>query len=385
MNELLEILSLRYRWLFVALLLFISACSPTLPANIPVEVTFEHPAAERVGGVRLEPPEPSWDGYGEAVDVHGDVLVVGAPEWNPCGHGSAYVYRSSSGEWREEAQLTASDRDDVTNQGRRYGLRFGTAVAVGEDVIAVGATGNAFSGEGEYPGAVYLYEYDGRVWTETAKLSPDPLSGEKAPSAMTSAHCTRLRPELFAALVALDGDTLAVGGDARGFVYLYQRGNGGWQEEARIEIPSVPGRETYMAFMSLVQDTLAVSAFYLSPQAAASRSSILTGNAVVYVFERAGNEWQESFRFAPEGEEDVAFYQELNIGASVALSGDSGQADLLAIGLPGFPDWSELGDDSFFFGSDPEQAPAFRHPIARRGQCICLSDYRVAVGSNGSR
>ncbi len=76
-----------------------SACNSSIsgPASIPLDVVFETPKEKILGGIRLAPRENKWDGYGEAIDVRGDILVIGASEWNPCGHGSAYVYRFRGG------------------------------------------------------------------------------------------------------------------------------------------------------------------------------------------------------------------------------------------------------------------------------------------------
>jgi len=78
----------------------------------------------------LDSPDLVWDGYGEAVDVNGDVLVVGAAEWNQCGPGSAYVYRRSGNEWRQEARLMTSDMADFEAQSSDFASqRLGTSVA----------------------------------------------------------------------------------------------------------------------------------------------------------------------------------------------------------------------------------------------------------------
>ena len=77
----------------------LSACGGATANVTPgsVDVVFDNPMDEIVGGVRLAPPENHWDGFGQAVDVHGDVLVVGESEWNHSGSGSVYVYRPTDG------------------------------------------------------------------------------------------------------------------------------------------------------------------------------------------------------------------------------------------------------------------------------------------------
>ena len=355
--------------LYICFLLVLAGCGifPSASAA-PVDVVFDTPQETIEGGVRLAPVESQWDGYGEAIDVRGEVMVIGASEWNPCGPGSAYVYRLLDGEWREEAQLVASDRDDFIQQARQFeAQRFGTAVALGDGIIAVGAPGNVPLEEGGRPGTVYLYEFDGQTWLETAKLTPSGSLGG-TPSTLTPSVCTRFRPSSFGALLALDGDTLAVGGDGGGLVYVYQRGENGWEEQARVQIPFVEARDLYVPFISLLGDTLALSAFYASPQEPSQEyPPVLSGNVVVYVFERTGVAWQESFRFSPEGETDILFFREVNFGASVALGGESGGADLLAVGLPGFPDWSHAEDNIGLFGANPEQIPEVPVSIHQTG------------------
>jgi hypothetical protein len=348
--------------------LVLSACSRLLSGPAPIEVVFDMPAEEIEGGVRLAPRESQWDGYGEAIDVRGDVLVIGASEWNYYGPGLAYVYRFSDGEWQEDAQLAASDRDVYIKQVRGFeGQRFGSSVALGDGIIAIGAPGNTYPIAGEYTGAVYLFEYEGQTWVETAKLAPDRLDPDTAQTQVDWLRYDRMRRRSFGALVALNGDTLAVGGDAGDAVYIYQRGESGWHEQARIPVPVSPGRDLYMASLALFGDTLALSAFYVPPQP--EQAPVLTGNVTVYVFERDGDAWKESFRFIPEGGEgDFLFLHEsLNVGASVALGGESTRANLLAIGLPGFPDWSGVQDHIGMFGVSPEEIPEFPESNRKTG------------------
>ena len=346
-------------------ILILTGCSMFPSAtSAPVDVVFDTPQEEIEGGVRLAPVESLWDGYGEVIDVRGDVLAIGASEWNQCGAGSVHLYRLIEGAWQKEAQLVASDRDEFKIQARQFeAMRFGTSVALGEGIIAVGVPGNVPAEEGGLPGAVYLYEYDGQTWAETAKLTPGD-NVESTPSRLTPSVCARFRPSSFGALTALAGDTLAVGGEASGLVYVYQRGENGWTEQTRLQIPDVEGKMLYMASMSLFGDTLALSVYYILPQEEQQDAlPVLSGNVIVYVFERTGNAWEESFQFSPEGEAELLFFREVNVGASVTLGGESGQANLLAIGLPGFPDWTgEL--NPFLFGVpleqvSPEQLPEF--------------------------
>lgn len=334
--------------------LVLVACSSILsrPTGSPI-VVFDAPIEVLDGGIRLDSPGEAWDGYGQAVDIYGDMLVIGAPERNHAGPGSVYVYRFSGGDWGEEAQLTASDREAFSQRAKLFeSPQFGNSVAVAEGTIAIGAPGNAEAITAGYSGAVYLFEHDGQTWKETAKLIP-----ERAHTQEDELCSDRMRRDSFGALVALEGDTLAVGGDASSNdVYIYKRAGTGWQEQARIPVPSSPGRDLYMTSMALSGDSLALSALYVPPQSEQiEKTGLITGNLMIHVFSRVGNTWSENFQFSPEERAmDFVFLAEQNFGASVALAGTTGRAELLAVGLPGFPDWSSAEKLPLIFGTNPD-------------------------------
>ncbi|MCH7995611.1 MAG: thrombospondin type 3 repeat-containing protein, partial [Planctomycetes bacterium] len=119
--------------------------------------------------------------FGRSVSLHGDLLVVGAPDitGSPLdGPGSAYVFRRddnstpadpSDDTWVEEAKLTPADgahRD-----------RFGMAVAVHGEIVVVGAYADDDAGESS--GSAYVFRYDvGNGWVQEAKLVASDLSIE---------------------------------------------------------------------------------------------------------------------------------------------------------------------------------------------------------------
>jgi hypothetical protein len=113
--------------------------------------------------------------FGSAVAVMGDpaLIVVGAPgaSGGPdlAEAGAAHVFVTTDGGWLEGQVLA------VRNPGRGDG--FGAAVAVSGDAIVVGAPGRA-SGASTAAGAVYRFaRQDGR-WVETRVLAPGtPVTG----------------------------------------------------------------------------------------------------------------------------------------------------------------------------------------------------------------
>ncbi len=175
------------------------------------------------------------DKYAFSVSVSGDVIMVGA--WNDddgaSNSGSVYVYRFDPGtsEWIEEAKLTASDHE--TND------YFGIAVSVSDDVVAIGALGDADSGYES--GAAYVFRYnpgDPGDWNEEAKLT-----------AVDAAEY-----EFFGGAVSISGDVVMVGArnegntgypnnDGPGAVYAYRFDGESWVAEAKLTASEAPPGE----------------------------------------------------------------------------------------------------------------------------------------------
>lgn len=102
-------------------------------------------------------------GVAVALDAAGTVAAVGAPDDDAThsNQGSVYVFRKNGAVWSQEAKLVASD--PAANDG------FGGAVAVKDDAILVGASSK--DGAGVDSGAVYVFRKSGAVWSQEAKLT----------------------------------------------------------------------------------------------------------------------------------------------------------------------------------------------------------------------
>jgi hypothetical protein len=93
------------------------------------------------------------DGFGASVSRSGDRLAIGAPGFDRIGGetiedaGAVFVFRRVGVEWVEESTLTAPDP--------RPGDRFGAAVTLERELLAVGAPGD---------GAVYTFRWNGTAW-----------------------------------------------------------------------------------------------------------------------------------------------------------------------------------------------------------------------------
>jgi hypothetical protein len=146
------------------------------------------------------------DQFGRAVAICGDTIVVGAPGDDAgdqgllSNYGAVYIFeRNSRNTWREVDILRASIRDQED--------RFGEAVAICEDTIVVGATGEDSAAVGVHgdannngakdAGAVYTFKRgsDSQAWSQQAYLKASNSGSE----------------DRFGSAVSIAGNTIVVG------------------------------------------------------------------------------------------------------------------------------------------------------------------------------
>jgi hypothetical protein len=132
------------------------------------------------------------DAFGVSVGVSRDRVVVGAPR-DGNASGSAYLFERNAGgadAWGQLAKLTATDADS--------GDRFGTAVAIAADTVAIGAWQDYDGGTGSQSGSAYVFERNtsgADAWGQLAKLTA-------SDAAMADS---------FGVALAFSGRTLAIG------------------------------------------------------------------------------------------------------------------------------------------------------------------------------
>jgi hypothetical protein len=255
---------------------------------------------------RITIPEAVNSGFGEAVDVSGDTLVVGATDWNVGSgdqFGSVYVYQRVEGEWRQQAKLMSSDGQD----GFQYDQHFGRSVAIEGDTIIVGAPDADDPEAGDNTGAVYVYKRAGETWEEFARL-----------------EAVEPRPhDRFGNRVRLHGSTLAIAGDQDDALYVFAWDGRAWIQQARLGFPLPPPGDWRQISLALYGDTLAAGVTENVPFFS------LEGSGTVFVYQRQGDAWSQTARL--EGARD--FGVSLALGSSPAAQG--GQAETLIVGAGG--------------------------------------------------
>lgn len=310
-----------------------------------------------------------FDMYGYSVAVDGDIAVVGAP-WEDQAEedaGSAYVYarnQGGAGSWGLLKKLTASDS--------RLGDGFGYAVAIDGDVIIVGA---AHSSSVTWAGGVaYVYVRDrggADNWGEAARIVPGDLPeaayfgfsvslhgdlavigslydigpGNRCGAAYVFARdlggpeawgevkkLTAFDAEdqdQFGCSVCVSGDLIIVGADwkhesgvERGAAYIFGRDQGGPDNWGLIKKLSA-GDAAYGDAFGISVSISGTHALVGAPGADGS----VTDLGAVYVFSRdlgGANAWGEAGKVMPyDANESSGF------GNSTALDGD-----LFAAGAP---------------------------------------------------
>jgi hypothetical protein len=145
--------------------------------------------------------------FGESVSVYDRTIVVGTHDepFGVMGGGAAYVFtKDDNGIWQETQRLVASDLG--------YFEYFGTKVAVGADVIAIGAHAENHDEVGKNDlnsaGALYLFTKDATgKWIEHKKICASNRSANNG----------------FGVSVATDGDNIAAMDNTRHSLYFFEK------------------------------------------------------------------------------------------------------------------------------------------------------------------
>eukprot|EP00730_Choanoeca_flexa_P015408 TRINITY_DN706_c0_g1_i1.p1 TRINITY_DN706_c0_g1~~TRINITY_DN706_c0_g1_i1.p1 ORF type:complete len:285 (+),score=61.31 TRINITY_DN706_c0_g1_i1:634-1488(+) len=184
------------------------------------------------------------------------------------------------------------------------GDRFGSAVAVSQGVVVVGAYGEDIAGAGGNAGAAFVFAKNASgLYAQTAKLSAsDPSSGSS-----------------FGWSVAIESAVIVVGAykndhnaiDA-GAVYVFERNISGHYAQVQKLVAATPAREDYFGIsVAINSGTIVVGASQDGENTAAT--------SAVYVFDRntTSDLYEQSHKLvADDGDVKAAF------GGDVAISGD---------------------------------------------------------------
>lgn len=190
--------------------------------------------------------------FGEAIDVDGDQMAIGAPDhYVPAdARGSVYIFVRAGQGWSEDSLVFPLDGV--------LGDEFGAAVALHGDTLLVGAPSRT-GPSGEFEGGAYFFTRGpGGAFAQQVKLLPPGVGS----------------PDGFGARVALWGDLAVVLSSGNGRVFPFARnGLSQWLQEPVIAPPFV------VQDVGLVGTTLIVA------------GTLPDGTVVAAAYERGGAGW----------------------------------------------------------------------------------------------
>lgn len=298
----------------------------------------------------LKASNPDSDRFGHALDLSGDILVVGAPQEfsaatgidgdqdddSLANAGAVYAFENGAGGWLQTAYLKAS------NTGRED--RFGDAVSLHQDLLVVGAPGenslatgidgDEADNSGTEVGAAYLFERDGGAgaWSQAAYLKADNAGSGDGFGFAVAVHGDRV-------LVGADledSDATGLDGDGdnnirseSGAAYLFERRDGAWEQTLYLKAANAGSGDRFGAAVAIADDLMVVGA----PLEMSNGSGVdgpdndalsAAGAAYVFTVDDAGDWRQAVYLKASNPDPGDRF------GTAVAVAGD-----LVVVGAPG--------------------------------------------------
>jgi len=181
------------------------------------------------------------DGFGWAVALSGDAVLIGAPRAGGSGAGEAYFFERLGGAWGDAAAVVTGNPGDF----------LGGAVAMHGEQALISARGDDDRAFGA--GAVYVFQRDAGTWGEAAKLTAS--DGAFADGLGSS--------------VVLSGQAAVVGAHVRdeggvnsGAAYVFERTDGTWADvESAKLVPSDGGDFHFFGFsVGMSDDAVLVGA-----------------------------------------------------------------------------------------------------------------------------
>ncbi len=224
------------------------------------------------------------DRFGASVDTDGTRIVVGAyyeDTKRGFNAGAVYTFVNIAGVWTQEARLEGNDT--AAND------TFGWRVALDGTRLAVGATH-----DDENRGAVYLFDWNGASWLQTAKIVPNDASGG----------------DVFGVGLKLRGDVLVAGShnddSQAGSVYVFRFNGASWTQEQKVLAADRDAYDKFGLSLDIEGDVLAVGA-----------DERFTGSGALYIFRHDGVQWTQEARLVPVDADSLAWF-----GFGVQLAGD---------------------------------------------------------------
>lgn len=293
-------------------------------------------------------------GFGHALAISGNTLVVGAPSetsrargvggnqadtsGNVCG--AAYVFTRTGDTWTQQAYLKASNTADLQ--------QFGARVAISGDIIAVAASGESSAARGidgdqsdvagAGSGAVYVFARTGTTWSQQAHIKPPATVADFGSSIALSGDTLVVgSPYDPSGSIGTGGDPFDVSAPMSGAAFVYTRSGSTWSQQAYIK-PPVAGVGLFGLGVAVDSSSLVVGSL--------DDSADRRGAADVWT--RSGTTWTLQAHLKASRPANAGAF-----GAALAISGDT-----IVAGAP-FESSNARGVDG-----DPDNSAAYESGAA---------------------
>lgn len=231
----------------------------------------------------------SFESFGYAIALHGDMAVIGAPAATIGGNqaqGAVYVFQQIAGTWTQMQKLIANDGAAFDD--------FGNSVAFDGSTIIVGAPDAAINGNAAQ-GAAYIFTESAGSWTQTQKLvATDGAFGNE-----------------FGESVAIEGQTALIGAiqllHGPGAAYVFNDSDGSWTQAQKLI--AAEGSDTFGDAVALDGDEALIGAQQTSV------GGLLDAGAA-FVFANENGTWTETALLTAREKSIFGSF-----GGSVALQG----------------------------------------------------------------
>jgi hypothetical protein len=294
-------------------------------------------------------------GFGNSVALSGNTLAVGASREASCATGingdqenngcldagAVYVFTQTGGLWSQQAYVKASNT--------KGGYRFGASVALDEDTLVVGATGESSCADGPNgdqagvgcvgAGAAYVFTRKNGVWTQEAYVKSSNSEARDGFGISVTVSGDRLTvgaPGEDSCATGINGDDANNGCTDSGAVYVFTRTKALWTQSHYVKPLTTTPASNFGRQLQASGNLLAVSSpgdSSCATRVNGDRSNSGCQDAgAAHIFAGANDTWTEQAYIKASNTEIADGF-----GGSLASSGNT-----LAVGTP-FEDSSAAG------------------------------------------
>lgn len=308
------------------------------------------------------------DSFGSAVAISGNTMVIGAfnADGNEVGAGAAYIFDKIGNTWVQTAKLFAADGHarpaNPLFPGDFISDSFGLTVAISQDgnTVIVGAPSHNHATQlsGGDIGAVYVFQRTNGAWSQEAELLP--------PHPNVQDHFGDASD--FGGL-AISGNTIvvtdqgtALTGSLPGSVDVFTRANGTWTLTTQLLVPDDPF--FFPSSVAFDGHTLAVGSDI------SDAPNAFEGGAV-YVFQFSEGQWSGPVTLGAADATSGALF-----GFSVSLNGG-----LIAVGASAGPGTTSQSGAAYVFAGEGGVWSQKAKLIASDG--LDFDNFGVSIGVSG--